>query len=71
MNKIIKRTISIILGFGFYVFLFWLLPAYVNAWSEVLKGLSLTELIIAFHIIIVVLGGYLFALAKFTVDGWF
>ncbi len=37
MNKIIIRTIAIILGFGFYVFLFWLLPSYFNTWTDKIK----------------------------------
>ena len=71
MNRIIKRTISIILGLGFYVFLFWLLPSYHNTWNEIIIELTLIETIIAIHIMIIVVGGYLFALAKSTVDGWF
>ncbi len=71
MNKIIKRTISIILGFGFYVFLFWLLPSYRNTWTELLNGLTLTELIIALHIVIILALGYVVALAKSIADGWF
>ncbi len=71
MNRIIKRTISIILGFGFYVFLFWLLPNYAKIWSELLKELTVIEWIIAFHIVIIGLAGYLIALGKSIVDGWF
>ena len=70
MNRIIKRILSIILGFGFYVFLFWLLPNYYNTWSGLLNGLTIIEIIIALHIIIIVVMGYLFTLALSIIDGW-
>jgi len=71
MDKIIKRILSIILGFGFYVLLFWLLPNYYSTWRELLRGLTIIETIIALHIIMIVLVGYLFILALSIIDGWF